>query len=266
MKSRDFKNTAKTKMFVDYGPLAGATAIFGAIYVAVVMIIMFAYSISLLAQGVFSSQDAMLNYITKITESYKFTIIFQIVIFLIGALMNTVLVGIMYMCLKAARSETIKLSDMLFAIKNSPDKVIIICLIQNLIGYIFCIPRDITSMMTVKSPDNIPLLVVYYVFSIIAVIGQAIVQIIFAQSYFIYMDNPSESALTCIQTSARVMKNNGIRYFLLFLSFIPIELLAMLTMGVLYIYVLPYKCTAFALFYMQLKGETGSVIDVTIDE
>ena len=66
-----------------------------------------------------------------------------------------------------------------------------------------------------------------------------------------------EKTLNCIEMSVQVMKKHIGRYVLILLSFIPLYILASFSFGLFLLWVIPYKYTTLALFYMQLKGELG---------
>lgn len=261
--SRDYKILARQRMFKTYGTLAGGTAIYGAIYVAVVLAIMVAYTLNLLAKGVFASIAEVENYMETSMNSLSFFFISQVVMVLVGALMSTLSVAIQYMCLKTARAEKASIADLLYVVKNNPDKVIIIYVVQQLFMFLFALPSNLLSIV-IDTRANIGLEMVHLILMILGYVADIIIVALFSQAMFLYIDNPEESSLKCIEMSYHVMAKHMGRYILLFISFIPLQILAAFTFGIMYLWVLPYQYTAFALFYMQLKGELGSTIDVTI--
>lgn len=263
-KANELKRIAKERMFTKYGALAGGTAILGALYFIIVMALVFAYSMQLLTSGALNSVEAMEEYIMNMNSSYTSTLIIQGVAVLVGALMSTVTVALQYMCLNTARMKEVKLSDLLFVVKNNPDKVIVIFLIQNLLSFLFALPANILAMSSESYLNTLTYAILYLVFMIISYAADIIVAVLFSQAMFVYLDNPQENVFVCIQTSAKVMKKHFWRYVCIVLSFIPLNILAVFTMCIAYIYVLPYQYTVMSLFYMELKGELGSVIDVTV--
>lgn len=262
-KARDFKRLAAQRMFKGFGTLAGATAIYGGIYVVIVMAILVAYTLNLVTQGVFASAGTMEMYMDEVRNSLKYYFTIQIVVMLVGAIMSTISVSIMYMCLKTARGQEIKLSDLLYVVKNNPDKVIIIYLIQELLMFLFSIPANMITML-IDTKGNTTLEIVSYALLIFGYVADIYITTMFSQALFLYIDDPMENPIRCIEMSMHVMKRHIGRYIMLFISFIPLYVLAAFTFGIMYIWILPYQNTTFALFYMQLKGELGSTIDVTI--
>lgn len=264
-RSSDYKIVAKQKLFNKYGTLAAATVIYGVIIVGIVIAITFVYAMNLLSKGVFNSVETMDAYINETSMSYTYAFVYQAATILIGAILSTLLVGIQYMSLKVARGQDIKVSDMFYVVKNYPDKVIIIYFIQQLLMFLFNVPANVFAM--ISNSDFTPIVwdVAYYVFLIAGNIANLIILTLFSQAMFIYIDNPTEKSITCIETSIRVMKKNIGSYMRLLISFIPINIMAIFTFGFGFIWVIPYQNTTYALYYMQLKGELGSTIDVTIE-
>ena len=75
----------------------------------------------------------------------------------------------------------------------------------------------------------------------------------YALSYHVLIDNPDMTQSEAREESIRLMEGNKMRLFLLDLSFIGWHLLSLLTGGLLYLWVIPYIQTTFALFYDELK-------------
>ena len=83
---------------------------------------------------------------------------------------------------------------------------------------------------------------------------------------YILLDKPELSANEAITDSRMMMKGHKWELFLLDLSFIGWILLSLLTLGILFIYVIPYMQAARAEFYRNLKGENEPKVDEPIIE
>jgi len=266
MTNQELKLKAKMAMVSKSGTLAGATFIYGAIYVGVVGVIMYAYSMTLISRGVFNSLESMQTYIDTTSANFGYSLLVEAVSVIIRALLSTFLAGIQYMCLTTLRDGEIKASDVFYAIKRNPDKVIILSLIKALLSFVFAIPVNVMAYMSDNLNESAILSIVYVIFLILSYAFDVVVAVMLSQSVFAYIDNPDGTVISYLETSLALMKNNAGRYIILYVSFIPLNLLALLTMGIMYLWVLPYMWTTFALFYMELKGESkqGSTIDVRI--
>lgn len=82
----------------------------------------------------------------------------------------------------------------------------------------------------------------------------------YAMTYYILVDNPGMDGNTAITESRKMMDGNKAKLFVLDLSFIGWHLLAILTLGILYIWLTPYIDLTRAEFYKELKAQQGGVI------
>ena len=77
----------------------------------------------------------------------------------------------------------------------------------------------------------------------------------YSQAMYILADNPGISPKEAINKSKEMMEGHKMEYFILGLSFIGWAILGAFTMGILYIWLLPYMQATFANYYKSLKGE-----------
>jgi uncharacterized membrane protein len=75
----------------------------------------------------------------------------------------------------------------------------------------------------------------------------------YSQAYFILNDNPGMGAMEAIRLSSELMNGQKWKLFLLNLSFIGWILLGIITLGIGFIWIMPYMMTASANFYEDLK-------------
>lgn len=79
---------------------------------------------------------------------------------------------------------------------------------------------------------------------------------------YIAVDEPELLPKDCVEKSATIMKGNRIKYILFSLSFIGWSILATLTLGIGYIWLLPYISVATVVFYETInKKEEVKVVD-----
>lgn len=77
---------------------------------------------------------------------------------------------------------------------------------------------------------------------------------------FIVKDNPQLSPNEAINLSMKMMKGHKFDLFYLYLSFIGWILLAMLTLGIGLLWVIPYMQTSMAAFYLDMKNDYNNNI------
>lgn len=86
----------------------------------------------------------------------------------------------------------------------------------------------------------------------------------YSMTCFVMKDNPQLKNNAAIEESMRIMDGHKMQLFLLDLSMIGWALLSCLTLGLGFIFLLPYYYTAHAAFYEDLKAkEEAGVADVT---
>ncbi len=93
-----------------------------------------------------------------------------------------------------------------------------------------------------------------FLWSLLFIIPGIIKAYSYAMTHFIAKDNPELTAKEVLDTSERLMKGNKWRLFVLKFSFIGWNLLAILTFGIGFIFLQPYKVAAKAHFYEELIG------------
>ena len=79
----------------------------------------------------------------------------------------------------------------------------------------------------------------------------------YAMTPYVLKDNPNMKSNEAIEESMRLMSGHKAELFLLSLSFIGWALLSLLTLGIGFLWLIPYMQTANAHFYEDLKKEAG---------
>jgi uncharacterized membrane protein len=91
--------------------------------------------------------------------------------------------------------------------------------------------------------------------SLLLFVPGVIKSISYSQTNYILKDNPELSFNAAIERSMAMMEGHKMQYFLLSLSFIGWILLAIITCGILSLWVNPYICATNAHFYEYVKEE-----------
>lgn len=89
--------------------------------------------------------------------------------------------------------------------------------------------------------------------SLLFIIPGIIASFSYSMTYYIMLDNPNMSCLDAIKESKRIMKGHKWDYFVLNLSFIGWILLGIFTLGILYIWLVPYIAVTECNFYNEIK-------------
>lgn len=79
----------------------------------------------------------------------------------------------------------------------------------------------------------------------------------YSQTGFILKDNPELANNAAIEKSMRMMEGHKMDLFMLYLSFIGWAILSLMTLGIGFLFLMPYCYTSLAHFYEDLKAESG---------
>ena len=79
----------------------------------------------------------------------------------------------------------------------------------------------------------------------------------YSMTFYILRENPEMTSGDAITASQKMMDGHKMDLFLLSLSFIGWAILASITFGIGYLWLIPYIYTAYAAFYETLKKETS---------
>lgn len=79
----------------------------------------------------------------------------------------------------------------------------------------------------------------------------------YSMAWYILCDDPTLSPLEAIRRSKAMMRGHKWRYFCLLCRFLGWGVLCIFTLGIGYLWLLPYVGTSLAVFYNDLKGRTN---------
>ena len=237
-KIRVIKAKARENLLGNYGPIIGGT---------------------LLISVIFSILNSFLSLGSNNPMQY---VIFYAADFIIAMLIQFFYVGIYAMHLNAARGQASTISELFYPIKNGTNRFLGVAVVMTLISLIQGIPQilllnqfDFVSMLYGDMPEpNVSRIFVLSILTIIGAIISIYLYFTFILSSYFLMDNPQMSAKDALIQSYRHMKGNKFRLLLQQLSFIGLYLLGLLTLGIAYLWITPYRDQAVTVFYETLTG------------
>ncbi len=100
------------------------------------------------------------------------------------------------------------------------------------------------------------MLVYIFLWTLLLVIPGIIKAIAYSQTFYILAEDPTISSEAAINKSMAMMDGHKMDYFVLMLSFIGWALLSILTLGIGFLFLMPYIQVTSANFYLNLK-ESG---------
>ena len=89
--------------------------------------------------------------------------------------------------------------------------------------------------------------------SLLLIIPGIIAAINYSLVYFVKLDNPELGALEVLRKSKEMMNGHKWDFFVLILSFLGWAILGIFTLGILYLWLVPYIQVTYANFYNSLK-------------
>lgn len=179
------------------------------------------------------------------------------------------LFGLSYAFIKLKRNEEVKAFDFLslgFSNFGRAWKIglrevlkVILPLIVMVISVIVLVAAGVyvttSSYLGVSDDVSIGLVLVGFVLYIVAFIWILVRSLLYSLTTYIAYDNPNMSSLEVVNESERMMKGNRGKIFLLSLSFIGWAILAIFTLGIGYLWLMPYMMVAEVCFYEHLLGK-----------
>ena len=198
--------------------------------------------------------------ITLLLPGYPITmfLVKYLVIFVFALFYAILRAGMSYQALNTARKKDIAVGNLFYALSLHPDRFIIASLLISLIGFplgfILGIGHFFLSYMR-YSMLSIPVFSLLFIVMLIIVIS---ILLRFALCGFLLLDYPDMRATKALETSSKLMKGNKGRYFYLSLSFLGLFLLGILSVGVAFLWIIPYINATTAYFYLDVIGELDS--------
>lgn len=191
-------------------------------------------------------------------------LLYYVIYFIVLLFTGIFIVGQNYLYLRIYRENACTVSDMWYGFTHMPDKAIItqfimyaLCLVCG-IPFFFCAASYYSTKQTV-------LLILSIVTLIVFIICSTIIQLLFSQVLYLLIDFPEKTSKELITLSISLMKGHLGRLFYIKLSFIGMQFLVLLTMGIGALWVAPYMNMVSANFYEDLtKGFRQPAIDVTV--
>ena len=134
---------------------------------------------------------------------------------------------------------------------------IILIIIAGMIFGFFCGVASVSKIMS-GSYDNLSILLLLGIILYIVAIVYAVVRgLLYSLSYYIAYDKKEISTKEAVNESAELMKGNRGNIFVLELSFIGWAILAVFTLGIGMLWLMPYMQVALVCFYEELINKNN---------
>lgn len=237
----ELKDRAKDTLGGNYGTLILGSFLFSLIICLVIFVFGFAHFLSAVAS--FYSGGG-----------YN-VIAFRI--FQVGLLAGQVLAGflafgIAYLCLKLACGQPGDYMDVFYGFRRKNlFRVLLLTAVRLAVGYVCALPGEYFRAAYARTSD----IALLWLTLLACAVGCCIyipAALALDMTYFILLDFPDKKAAGILKDSFRLIKGNRRRLFSLQLSFIPLRLLCLLTLGIGSLWLEPYIRMTYTQFYLDL--------------
>lgn len=173
---------------------------------------------------------------------------FTFIIDLIGAVFS---LGLIHFTLNICRNQPYKVGDILYGFSSHPDKAIITRFLFGIAELVCLLPTVLFGVLYYITEKSV-LMLVTSIFLVIGMVIMVIIHMSYDFIYYIMLDYPTATLKECFEYCGKVMKGHRIRFFYLRASFMPLYLLSLLSLGIGFLFVLPYENVAVAKFYLDV--------------
>ena len=175
---------------------------------------------------------------------------------LIAAIFSTLLqTGYQYLLLNMARGKKAGLKDLIYPFQTMPDHVILLAVRLFLLTLACMLPffgGVIIFALFYQLLLSRIILVLLLIVSLFLILK---LTLDYSQIFLLYLDNPYLSGKEIMRQGKALMKGSRIRYFYLLVSFFGISLLGVLSLGVGFLWIVPYMSMTEVEFYRDLVNE-----------
>lgn len=178
--------------------------------------------------------------------------------FLVSVLMGLFTSGSCYLYLKIICGRPVSVGDLFYGFQLCPDKAIVIQAWITLITYVVNLPEIILTYKftryaaSYQTDKMLSLMLPYALSLILSGVVSVMLDLFYAQTFYLLHDFPQYSAVELLKKSRRLMVHHKGRLFYLYVSFLPLILLGILSFGLALLWILPYMAATEAEFFLDL--------------
>lgn len=228
--SAELKASAKEHMLGHYGTAIGA------------------YLIMTCITGSLTLMSAMLIDITTIIG----TVIYYLLAFIISVFSGLFVSGQCYLYLKIICGYRVTAGDIFYGFKLCPDKALRMELWITGIAYIANLPMIVIGYQMNSLQNTTRLMLPYSLAMIFSYAVSIMLSLIYQQAFYLLHDFPQYSAKELLTMSRKLMAGHKGRLFYIYVSFVPLILLGVLSCGIALLWVIPYIAATQTEFFLDV--------------
>lgn len=182
--------------------------------------------------------------------------VFMFIVSLIGMILST---GYCYMLLNMSRGRRAVLADVFYLFRNQPDRVLVAGLVVSLLDTVVMLPLNYWTIMTNPEAQTFEAQLAWLqtamLLLILGMILGILIKLPLVLTFYLLADNPEMGGVEALKTSIRLMRGRKWKYVVLQLSYLPLVVLAVFTLYIAFLWLLPYMQAVDTAFYMDILGE-----------
>lgn len=170
---------------------------------------------------------------------------------------NALLLGQLNCHLWLARHKEVDTKDVFYCFNNHAEHFFHAIIIRTAIATICALPTQTALALFAGNRNSLTAnhVITITILLALSVLLNFIALLLFDLSYYLILDFYDMPISFALKESVRLMKGNKLRLTKLYLSFIGMMLLASLSMGIGFIFVMPYLSQSLAVFYLDVIDE-----------
>lgn len=191
------------------------------------------------------------------TSSTIVSILFQIIAIVASIILNLLNLGITLFFLNMACGQPYSFRDLFYGFRERTNTALAISAVTVLLDVVTTTPYQLLLDMY----DETGILTYAIVAIVLGIIGLCIyipLSLAFSISFFLMLDFPQLSAKEVLQLSLRVMKGHKKRLFYIELSFLPLMLLCILSLGIGFLWLSPYMQMTYTYFFLDIMQNNST--------
>ena len=188
-------------------------------------------------------------------QSVLQTVIFYVAYFLIFLITAVLSAGLMKLHLAMARKQPYDISMVFYGFKNHPDRFILTALLLMFFMLAGLLPVIAGAVLLTVFKVTAGIIAAFVLLAVISLILVVLFALQYALSFFLVLEHPDMNAGCALRTSRELTKGHRGQLFYIFLSFLGLNLLSLISFGIGSLWVAPYQSQTFAGFYLDVIGE-----------
>lgn len=174
-----------------------------------------------------------------------------VVFFVVNTIANMLWIGLACIFLRLQLRKGALIGDLFYAFRNNSDTAVMFSAFLAMLE-LLCMLPSIFAVSILSPEGRSAYAVLLLVLFAAGLAGSFYVRLRYALCPFLFLDFPRLSAKALIRGGARMLNGHKGRLFKLYLSFLPVHILTVLSLGVAGLWVSSYSHAAEAAFYKDL--------------